>query len=225
MSERPIGPQTGDLARRVTERRVELGLSQKEVAHRACMSWDYYEYLECSPDAALTNGALLRLAQALDTTTAILRGGDVDRSPGRGHARTHAILRTLTQEQCEAHLESGGVGRIVYATERGPVALPVNFAYQSGYVVFSTNESMASAIRSERVVGFEVDRIDDAMSGGWSVMVTGRAQLVEQADDRKRLDSLHVKAWAGGERDTMVRIEPEALSGRVIVQGAVADRA
>src|ERR1700728_2170702 len=44
MSERPIGPQTGDLARRVTERRVELGLSQKEVAHRACMSWDYFEY-------------------------------------------------------------------------------------------------------------------------------------------------------------------------------------
>ena len=62
MSERPTGPQAGDLARRVTERRVELGLSQKEVAHRASMSWDYFEYLERSPDSALTDGALLRLA-------------------------------------------------------------------------------------------------------------------------------------------------------------------
>jgi nitroimidazol reductase NimA-like FMN-containing flavoprotein (pyridoxamine 5'-phosphate oxidase superfamily) len=222
MSERPIGPQTGDLARRVTERRVELGLSQKEVAHRACMSWDYFEYLERSPDSALTDGALQRLAVALDTTTGALEGGEVDRAPGRGRAATNAQSRTLTQEQCEARLAPGGVGRIVFSTERGPVALPVNFAYVSGYVVFRTNESMASAIRAERLVGFEVDRIDEAMSGGWSVMVTGRAHFVEPGDARHRLDRLHVEAWAGGDRDTLVRIEPDALSGRVIVQGSAA---
>jgi nitroimidazol reductase NimA-like FMN-containing flavoprotein (pyridoxamine 5'-phosphate oxidase superfamily) len=222
MSERPIGPQTGDLARRVTERRVELGLSQKEVAHRAGMSGGYFEYLERSPDSALTNGALLRLALALDTTAAALEGGEVDRPPGRGRAGTHATLRTLTQEQCEAHLATGGVGRIVLSTERGPVALPVNFAYESGDVVFRTDESMASAIRAERLVGFEVDRIDEAMSQGWSVMVTGRAQIVERAEDRERLESLHVEPWAGGRRDTLVRIEPDALSGRVIVQGSAA---
>jgi nitroimidazol reductase NimA-like FMN-containing flavoprotein (pyridoxamine 5'-phosphate oxidase superfamily) len=223
MSERPIGPKTGDLARRVTERRVELGLSQKEVAHRACMSWDYFEYLERSSDSALTDGALLRLALALDTTTEALAGGDLDRPPGRGRAGTHAALRTLTQAQCEAHLAAGGVGRVVFSTERGPVALPVNFAYESGYVVFSTDESMASAIRAEHLIGFEVDRIDEAMSGGWSVMVTGRAQFVERAEVRQRLGSLHVEAWAGGRRDTLVRIEPDALSGRVIVQGSAAE--
>jgi nitroimidazol reductase NimA-like FMN-containing flavoprotein (pyridoxamine 5'-phosphate oxidase superfamily) len=222
MSERPIGPQTGDLARRVTQRRVELGLSQKEVAHRACMSWDYFEYLEHSPDSTLTEGALERLAVALDTTTAALEGGDVDRAPGRGRARSHAKLRTLTQEECEAHLAAGGVGRIVFSSERGPEALPVNFAYDSGYVVFSTDESMASAIRGERLVGFEVDRIDEAVSEGWSVMVTGRAHFVVQADVRQRLEALHVEPWAGGRRDTLVRIEPDALSGRVIVQGSAA---
>jgi nitroimidazol reductase NimA-like FMN-containing flavoprotein (pyridoxamine 5'-phosphate oxidase superfamily) len=224
MSERPTGPQAGDLARRVTERRVELGLSQKEVAHRACMSWDYFEYLERSPDSALTDGALLRLAVALDTTTTALEGGDVDRPPGRGRAGTHAALRTLTQEQCEAHLAAGGVGRVVFSTERGPMAFPVNFAYESGYVVFNTDESMASAIRAEHLVGFEVDYIDEAMSGGWSVMVTGRAQFVERAEVRQRLESLHVEPWAGGRRDTLVRIEPDALSGRVIVQGSAAEQ-
>jgi nitroimidazol reductase NimA-like FMN-containing flavoprotein (pyridoxamine 5'-phosphate oxidase superfamily) len=224
MIDRPIGPRTGDLARRVTERRVELGLSQKEVAHRAGMSWDYFEYLERSPDSALTDSALLRLALALDTTTEALAGGEVDPAPGRGRAGTHAALRTLTQEQCEAHLAAGGVGRIVCSTERGPVALPVNFAYESGSVVFSTDESMASAIRAEHVIGFEIDRIDEAVSGGWSVMVTGRAQCVERAEVRLRLDSLHVEAWAGGPRDTLMRIEPDALSGRVIVQGSSAEQ-
>jgi nitroimidazol reductase NimA-like FMN-containing flavoprotein (pyridoxamine 5'-phosphate oxidase superfamily) len=209
----------------VIERRTELGLSPKEVAKRAGMSGGYFEYLERSPDSALSNGSLLRLAVALDTTTAALEGGEVDRPPGRGPAGAHPMLQTLSQEQCEEHLAAGGVGRIVFSTERGPVALPVNFVYDNGYVVFSTDESMASMVRSEELVGFEVDRIDEAMSTGWSVLVTGRARRVERSEDRQRLASLKVEAWAGGARDTLVRMEPDELSGRVIVQRSAHEHA
>jgi nitroimidazol reductase NimA-like FMN-containing flavoprotein (pyridoxamine 5'-phosphate oxidase superfamily) len=225
MNERPIGPQAGDLARRVTELRTELGLSSRELAKRAGMNGGYLEYLERSPDSALSSGSRLRLAAALDTTPAALEGGEVDRPPGRGRAGLHPMLRTLTQEQCEAHLAAGGVGRIVLLAGRRPVALPVNFMYDSGYVVFSTDEAMATAVRSEPVVGFEVDRIDEAMSAGWSVMVTGRARRVERAEDRQRMVSLRLEAWAGGKRDTLVRIEPDELSGRVIVQRSARESA
>ena len=72
------------------------------------------------------------------------------------------------------HLCAGGVGRIVFSTDRGSVALPVNFDYSNGNVVISTDVAKADALESQHTVSFEIDRIDDVMSEGWSVLVTGR---------------------------------------------------
>jgi len=218
MTEQPVGTHAGDLARRVSERRSELGLSSGEVAKRAGMSDAYFSYLEQSPDSALSNGALLRLAVALDTTTLALEGAEVDRPPGLGQAGTHPTLRSLSEAECETHLAAGGIGRIIFTYDDGPVAVPVNFVYDSGCVVFTTDDAMAEKIRSKSVVGFEVDRIDEAMSEGWSVLVSGRARRVERDEDRERIAALNLEPWAGGVRDNLVRIEPDELSGRVIVQ-------
>ena len=91
---------SGDLGRRVAERRRELGLSREDVALRAGMHSSYLDYLEHSPDAALTAGALLRLAAALETTPEVLRGGHVDRPPGPGRAGPHPHLDILSREEC-----------------------------------------------------------------------------------------------------------------------------
>ena len=53
--------RSGDLGRRVAERRREVGLTREDVAVRAGMSSGYLEYLEHSLQAALTAGTLLRL--------------------------------------------------------------------------------------------------------------------------------------------------------------------
>ena len=34
----------------------------------------------------------------------------------------------LAREQCEKYLVLGGFGRVVFIADRGPVALPMNFA-------------------------------------------------------------------------------------------------
>jgi hypothetical protein len=128
------------------------------------------------------------------------------------------VLETLTREQCEEHLLAGGVGRVVFSAERGPVALPVNFAFFDGHIVFRTGATASVTTALGAVVGFEVDRIDDAMSEGWSVLVTGRGERVENPSELEELESLGIEPWAGGDRETFVRIRAEEISGRAIRQ-------
>jgi transcriptional regulator with XRE-family HTH domain len=213
------GPQkarAGDLARRVTHRRTELGLSTEELARRAGIDAWFLAYFEQSSDTTLTGGALLRLAVALQTTPAALEGSQVDRPPGRGRAGAHPALEHLTSEQCEEHLAAGGIGRIVLSSDTGPVAFPVNFVFIDGTVVFRTSDAMIGTISG--VVAFEVDHIDEAMSEGWSVLVRGHARLIEESAERLAIARLDLEPWAGGARLNLVGIAPFELTGRVIVQ-------
>jgi hypothetical protein len=208
----------GDLARRVAHRREELGLTREEIARRAGMEGGYLRYLEESPDVALSPGALVRLAAALETTPGSLRGGTVDRPPGSGRAGPHPRLEALSREQCEAHLAAGGVGRFVFLGEGGPVALPVNFRFVDGDIVFRTRAGGPLAAAAGTVVSFEVDRIDDAMSEGWSVLLTGRARQVDDPEELARLAALALEPWPGGDRRAVIRIETASISGRSIRQ-------
>jgi len=198
-------------------RREELGITSDELARRTGMDAGYLEYFEHSRAAVLSSGTLLRLARALETTPAFLTGG-VNGPPGGGRARAHPVLETLTRAQCDEHLVGGGVGRVVFSTERGPVALPVNFRFLDGNVVFRTKAATSIASATEGLVGFEVDRIDDAMSEGWSVLVTGRSERVDDLAELEELVSLRIEPWAGDDRDVFVRIVADEISGRSIRQ-------
>lgn len=162
---------------------------------------------------------MLLLAMALDTTPEQLHGGRVERAPGPGRAGPHPELRELTPEQCAVHLEAGGVGRIVFLTERGPVAHPVNFVVSDGDVVLSTTAAQADELEAQQRASFQIDRVDEAMSEGWSVLATGTARRVDDPDELVVLSSLGLEPWAGGNRHALVRIHPEEITGRVIVQG------
>ena len=217
----PPGP--GDLARRVVHRRNELGLTTEELAKRVGIDPTYLRYFERNADARLSAGTLNLMALVLGTTPSALTGGDIDRAPGRGRAGSHPSLETLAREHCEAHLASGGVGRIVFSTERGPVALPVNFEFTDGAVIFSTDEAKADLLATQPVVGFEIDRVDEAFSEGWSVLVSGPAHRVVDPDEVLRLSSLDLEAWAGGDRHTLVKLTLVTVTGRVIVHNPVPD--
>jgi nitroimidazol reductase NimA-like FMN-containing flavoprotein (pyridoxamine 5'-phosphate oxidase superfamily) len=214
--------RSGDLARRVAERRREVGLTREDVALRAGMSSGYLDYLEHSTDAALAPGALRRLAAALGTTADFLTGGHVDRPPGPGRAGPHPHLDVLSREECELHLAGGGIGRFVFLAPQGPVALPVNFRYHDGDVLFRTRAQGALAAAAGTTVSLEVDHIDEPMSEGWSVLVTGRAELVVDPAELEQFADLGIDPWPGGRRQALIRIETEAISGRRIRQGTVA---
>jgi transcriptional regulator with XRE-family HTH domain len=206
----------GDLARRVTYRRNELGLSTEELARRAGIDAWFLAYFEQSSDTTLTGGALVRVAVALDTTPLALEGGLVDRAPGVGRAGANPVLVDLTTAQCLEHLAAGGIGRIVFSTGSGPVALPVNFIFAGGAVIFRTSDDMTGHLAGD--LAFEVDHIDEEMRSGWSVLVRGRARLIEEPAERVAADQLGLDPWAGGARLNLIGIAPVELTGRVIVQ-------
>lgn len=212
--------RSGDLAHRVSYRRHELGRSVEEVAERAGMDAGYLDYLEHNSDVGISRGQVSRLAAALETTVAYLRGGEIDRPPGPGRPGPHPHLDVLSREECEAHLAGGGVGRFVFVAEQGPVALPVNFRVHNGNIVFRTRREGALATAAGTTVSLEADHIDEAMSEGWSVLITGRARLIDDPTELDKVGDLgDLEPWPGGRREALMCIETSVISGRRIRQG------
>ncbi len=207
----------GDLGRRLALRRTRLGLSREETAARAGMATSYLRFLEEQPVAAPGTGALMRLAGALQTTVRELTGGDAERPPGPGRAARHAEFNELTAAQCRALLSSHGVGHLAVPTATGPLVVPVNYTVVDGTIVFRTAVGATPALAAGCQVAFEVDRIDDAFSSGWSVLVRGYAKAVDDLAEVRRFDErAYSEPWAGGPRTLWIRIEPRVVSGRRI---------
>ncbi len=206
----------GDLGKRVSRRRQELKLSRRQLAELAGVSVPYLQYLETHP-ARPTQAALHRLATALRTTPETLLGAGTSQPPGQAGPSTHPVLQVLTAAECYDLLSSGGVGRVAFTAADGPVVLPVNYAMAGQTVIFRTAPDTLLAGYLDGPAGFEVDRLDEALSQGWSVLVTGRAVRVTSEAEVRRLEQrASVRPWAGGARDVYVRIIPRKITGRRI---------
>jgi nitroimidazol reductase NimA-like FMN-containing flavoprotein (pyridoxamine 5'-phosphate oxidase superfamily) len=207
---------TGDIGRRVALERARLGLTRTETARRARMAPEYLAYLEeRTADPSLAS--LIRLADALGTTVAALRGGGIDRPPGRGQSLLHPQLRDLEGDECRALLSTHGVGRVAVSTPDGPEVMPVNYEVVDDAIVFRTAPGSALAAATGTDVAFEVDHVDEAMSQGWSVLAVGAARAVTEPGAVRRLaDRAHTRPWAGGKRELWISIQPKRLTGRRI---------
>jgi nitroimidazol reductase NimA-like FMN-containing flavoprotein (pyridoxamine 5'-phosphate oxidase superfamily) len=208
-------PRPGRLGRRVAERRRDLGLSRAELAARAGMAAAYVEYVE-DKAAHVPLISVSRLAFALDTSVDELLDAAVEVPPGQRRPAAQARLESLNERECRRLLAAGGIGRFVFTAQRGPVAVPVNYRMMKGDVVFRTAEDASlTAVSDAEAVSFEVDRLDEAMSEGWSVLVTGRVRRVSP-DELEQLETLGIEPWAGGERTVYLRLEPHEVTGRRI---------
>ena len=94
------------------------------------------------------------------------------------------------------------------------MAVPVHSEYTDGRILFRTDPAKAARLRGQDIVGFEVDRFDDFLTHGWSVLVTGRARLVEA---HGRHSSFDLECWNDGRVHTLVAITPREITGRTIV--------
>lgn len=206
-----------DLGRRVIEQRHRVGLSQAEAAERAGMAPSYLEYLETSAAPDPGPGALARLAAALGTTMSALAGTGMNLPPGQRRAARRPVLEELSPAECRACLAPGGVGRFLFMAERGPVAIPVNYRMLGHEIVFRTGRTTGAAAGAQLPrVSFDIDHIDDALGEGWSVLVSGDAHLVTGPAELEQVTALGISPWAGGERDTYVRLTAREITGRRI---------
>ncbi|MGG7569319.1 helix-turn-helix domain-containing protein [Streptomyces sirii] len=205
-----------DLGRRVTFRRQELGLTREEVATRAAASPGYLQYVEESaaePDV----GFLLRLAGALDTTVSELVGGTMALPAGFGKAAAHPEVLVLSPAECRERLSSHGVGRIAVTVEDAPAIFPVNYTVADDLIAYRTAPEAGPAAAAGQEVALEVDHIDDAFSQGWSVLVVGRAHVVTNSYESRRLEEhAHTAPWVGDGRHQWIAIHPTRITGRRI---------
>jgi nitroimidazol reductase NimA-like FMN-containing flavoprotein (pyridoxamine 5'-phosphate oxidase superfamily) len=208
-------PGPGGVGRRVAQRRRDLGLSREQLAERARMAAPYVEYLE-DQTARVPYASVARLALALNTSAEELLGGAAELPPGQRGPAGQPRLETLSERECRRLLAAGGIGRLVFIADRRPVALPVNYRMLEGDVVFRTAEGTSlTGVSDAEPVSFEIDRVDEAMSEGWSVLVTGRLRRVSP-DELRQLEKLGVEPWAGGQRSVYLRLEPREVTGRRI---------
>jgi nitroimidazol reductase NimA-like FMN-containing flavoprotein (pyridoxamine 5'-phosphate oxidase superfamily) len=212
----PSPPDPGDLSKRIARRRTDLRLSLGQLAFRTGMSLRYLEYLERYP--ARPDGATLRkLAAALRTTPAALLGAGTQAPPGYRRLSGPSVITKLTPSECLRLIAPGGVGRIAFGTASGPVVLPVTFAVLAGTVVVRTSKGTVIEGHAGDQVGFEVDRIDEALGQGWSVLVRGPAHRVAHPAELRHIQRDTVlRPWPGEDRDVWVRIIPDTITGRRI---------
>lgn len=126
---------------------------------------------------------------------------------------TSGKLRELDATECLELLGTRSVGRVAFCAEDGPVVLPVNYVVHDGDVLFRTSphNSIARHV-TRRPAAFQVDEIDDFTQSGWSVLVRGTAEPVEDVHDLPR-DARPV-AWAEGTRSLFVRVRGASITGR-----------
>jgi len=128
----------------------------------------------------------------------------------------HAGLEVLPFEMCLALLVSVPVGRIGFIADGELVILPVNHLVDGQDVVFRTAAgSKLSAAGNGGLVAFEADSYDDLDRSGWSVVISGVAEVIDDDAEADRLNNLGLHPWSTAvEHPFWIRIRPVSVSGR-----------
>jgi hypothetical protein len=140
--------------------------------------------------------------------------------------------RRINLDHAEAMrlLGSVSLGRIVFTRQALPTVRPVNHVLDDGDIVIRTHEGAALTSHAQLgdgagvVVAYEADVIDPDTHLGWSVVVTGYAQLVTDPAELGRIRGL-LQPWAPLEAvDQAVRIRPELVTGVLLTEAGGAGR-
>lgn len=122
--------------------------------------------------------------------------------------------RSISREQSLALVASVPIGRVVYTDQALPAVIPMNFVLDGDEVVIHTESgsTLAVAIRNA-VVAFQVDDFDSDTTTGWSVTITGQAQLVDGEEEATRLARLPLRPWVPTTNGQFIRIPARHVAG------------
>ena len=128
----------------------------------------------------------------------------------------HAGLEILPFDECLRLLGSVPVGRLAFLADGEMVILPVNHVIDGQHPVFRTARgSKLSAAEGQNLVCFEADYYDERTRAGWSVVVTGRAELVYEESEVQRLNRHDLHPWVTAvEHPFWIRIRATSVTGR-----------
>ncbi|MET0838320.1 MAG: pyridoxamine 5'-phosphate oxidase family protein [Marmoricola sp.] len=122
----------------------------------------------------------------------------------------------MTYAECRGLLAGGIFGRVAVCTPTGPQIFPVNYSVVGEAVVFRTSAYGVVATSDWDVpMAFEVDHVDYSDQRGWSVVVAGRGERVDDPDVLAQIKrTWDPRPWAAGLRPLYVRLGWTGLTGR-----------
>jgi nitroimidazol reductase NimA-like FMN-containing flavoprotein (pyridoxamine 5'-phosphate oxidase superfamily) len=134
-------------------------------------------------------------------------------------SETPERLREIEPSRCLALLEAVPYGRLATVDAGEPLLVVVNHVVADGDIYLRTRPDARLARLTEggRVAQavYEVDSAFAAGQSGWSVMARG--QLVrEHGEKRSAALRARLVAWAQGERDVVLHLQVQQLTGRSV---------
>lgn len=108
------------------------------------------------------------------------------------------------------------VGRLGFVHDGVPAILPMTFASTPERLLIRTLAYGAAARAVGSEVAFEIDDIDDFLEAGWSVVVTGTAELLTESQLAAVADDAP-QPWAEGPRTLVIGVPLDRVTGRRLI--------
>jgi len=132
------------------------------------------------------------------------------------HDPSAHFITDLDEAECFDRLGTTALGRVALSSGALPVIFPIHYVLLGRDPVFRTDPGTKLMAASDgQVLCLEIDAIDPFLHTGWSVLVTGRAQVVEDPSELQAVSRLPLRPWIG-DGDAYVRIQASLVSGRSI---------
>jgi nitroimidazol reductase NimA-like FMN-containing flavoprotein (pyridoxamine 5'-phosphate oxidase superfamily) len=126
-------------------------------------------------------------------------------------------LTELGTAECWELLGVREVGRIAYVDDRGPMVVPVTYVVNdASLLVRVAPYSQLARHLPDAQAALEVDDIDYFTRSGWSVVVRGRIEAVD-SDELPTLEP-RPTPWAEGQRTLYLRLTPDLVTGRRLLE-------
>ena len=131
---------------------------------------------------------------------------------------TFSPVAELATDACWDLLRGNQFGRLALSVANEPEIFPINYVVQDGTLVFRTAPgTKLAALTVNDIVALEIDGFDQR--SGWSVVVKGRAHLVEWGTDFDDAAAAGLHPWVATRKPVFVRIVPTRVTGRSFVFG------
>jgi len=138
-------------------------------------------------------------------------------------ASSRRVVEQLDEAACLELLSTARIGRLIYNSRYGPVALPSEYRVQDGSIVFRTylftftEEDLRTGIAdAEYQVVVEVDQVDPDAREAWVVLVRGTAHHVDTEAERESIGNIGLESWVESEPEHFIRVIPVSIAGQRI---------
>ncbi len=119
--------------------------------------------------------------------------------------------------ECWHLLRSTDVGRLAVSIRNRPDIFPVNYVVDDETIVINTapGTKLAAAVLG-RAVAFEADVLDPITQTGWSVVVKGEAEEIDDLEEFLAAEKLGIQTWTTTDKTRYLRLQPTEVTGRRI---------